>query len=383
MTPVSITNAIPGDLVLRAIPMVVDTAALISKGQLQQDCLDMVVADAHDPSVELSRWVEDGTCNTAHTVVWIRKPVGPKGDVISTHPSVGGIVMVHGGSTRPRANTVENILPELASGTAIWLKPDQLGGADGGLVSHWADALGRDGLAADQSDGSAQPKRVQDGIRGRAALEFDGNDYLRVGDLLKSTTTGMLCAVYAVTGANTPLYPRLISSGPATKNDWEAGAFLRPPWGEDNRAVPTDGDVVCTQYSEPRDFGNLEIGRQAGTTKGWFQGRISEIVIAPASSSGAAATKAFLTAKYGFGPLPRVVVDTSRTIQCQQIGGQDGSVDSPQTDGAVTSPTGSSSSPKSDSGCDCGVARSANSPGSLALPAMLAVYIWRSRRRRD
>ncbi len=54
----------------------IDTASLISAGKMNNDCSDVRFTEA-DGITELSYWIEDGTCNTANTRIWVKVPSIP------------------------------------------------------------------------------------------------------------------------------------------------------------------------------------------------------------------------------------------------------------------------------------------------------------------
>ena len=56
-----------------------DTATLIADGKMNSDCSDLRVVD-EDDTTGLSFWIEDGTCNTAETHVWVKVPLIPASD---------------------------------------------------------------------------------------------------------------------------------------------------------------------------------------------------------------------------------------------------------------------------------------------------------------
>ncbi|MGC9020846.1 MAG: DUF2341 domain-containing protein [Candidatus Methanodesulfokora sp.] len=59
------------------VPIVLDTASLISQGKMRSDCGDIRVTN-DDGITKLSYWIECG-CNTANTKVWVKVPSIPAG----------------------------------------------------------------------------------------------------------------------------------------------------------------------------------------------------------------------------------------------------------------------------------------------------------------
>ena len=53
-----------------------DTATLISAGKMQSDC-DDIRFTKNDGTTLLNYWIEDGTCNTANTKIWVKVPSIP------------------------------------------------------------------------------------------------------------------------------------------------------------------------------------------------------------------------------------------------------------------------------------------------------------------
>ncbi len=61
------------DLLERAVSITLDTRSLISQGKLRADCADLRVLDTN-LSTPLPFWIEEGTCNTTSTRIWVRVP---------------------------------------------------------------------------------------------------------------------------------------------------------------------------------------------------------------------------------------------------------------------------------------------------------------------
>ncbi len=71
--PVTVTETSGSSLTDYQVKITLDTASLISAGKMNADCSDIRVVDSDDLTA-LSFWVEDGTCNTASTVIWAKVP---------------------------------------------------------------------------------------------------------------------------------------------------------------------------------------------------------------------------------------------------------------------------------------------------------------------
>ncbi len=80
--------------------LVIDTATLISEGKMNSDCSDLRFADESDN--ELSYWIEDGTCNSAYTVVWIK---------VSTTNGDKKIFMYYGNSGATSVSNGDDVFP--------------------------------------------------------------------------------------------------------------------------------------------------------------------------------------------------------------------------------------------------------------------------------
>jgi len=74
-------SSVTGTTTNAQVKITLDTATLITAGKMQSDCDDIRVLDSDD-STALSYWVEDGTCNTATTRIWVKVPSTGEGDVI-------------------------------------------------------------------------------------------------------------------------------------------------------------------------------------------------------------------------------------------------------------------------------------------------------------
>ena len=92
-----VLRAVPDDLVMRPVPIVVDTQALIASGEVNPDGSNIRFRNAAG-TVELDYWIESGL-NSCSTLIWIRHKAGesPNGDQLYLaveDPSVLGLVPV-------------------------------------------------------------------------------------------------------------------------------------------------------------------------------------------------------------------------------------------------------------------------------------------------
>ena len=69
--PVKVTEESGNDLTGYQVNFTIDTAKLIQEGKIRSDCGDIRAVDSDDVT-ELPYWIEPGTCNTTHTVVWVK-----------------------------------------------------------------------------------------------------------------------------------------------------------------------------------------------------------------------------------------------------------------------------------------------------------------------
>lgn len=60
------------------VSLTIDTASLISTGKMRSDCGDLRVEDEGE-TAQLNYWIEDRTCNTATTKIWVKIPALPNG----------------------------------------------------------------------------------------------------------------------------------------------------------------------------------------------------------------------------------------------------------------------------------------------------------------
>lgn len=60
------------------ISFTINTTGLISTSKMSSDCGDLRIYDS-DANTPLNYWLEDGTCNTSSTVVWVKVPSLPNG----------------------------------------------------------------------------------------------------------------------------------------------------------------------------------------------------------------------------------------------------------------------------------------------------------------
>ncbi len=73
--PITITEQSGQDLTDYQVQITLDTASLISSGKMRSDCGDIRFYDENNN--ELPYWIEDGTCNSANTKIWVKVPYIP------------------------------------------------------------------------------------------------------------------------------------------------------------------------------------------------------------------------------------------------------------------------------------------------------------------
>lgn len=138
---------------------------------------------------------------------------------VSYYPPVGSIAAPSGVSYFPLAS----IIPP--SGLVLWLKADDLTGADGSAVSTWTDASGL-GNNATQGTGSLQPllKKAANGINGLNVVRFDGTDDHMQGTF-NPGTTGLTVFFIARTGGALDTYAAVLGSSVAATSGcrWQFG----------------------------------------------------------------------------------------------------------------------------------------------------------------
>ncbi len=75
--PISLDNTVSSTLSNYDVLIILDTASLVSSGKMRADCGDLRFVGPDDMTV-LSYWIEEGTCNTPDTRVWVRVPSIPR-----------------------------------------------------------------------------------------------------------------------------------------------------------------------------------------------------------------------------------------------------------------------------------------------------------------
>lgn len=76
---VTLTNSVASTLTNYQVRIELNTADLIANGKMRPDCGDLRVF-ASDHTTPLDFWIEDGTCDSAITVVWVEIPSLPNGN---------------------------------------------------------------------------------------------------------------------------------------------------------------------------------------------------------------------------------------------------------------------------------------------------------------
>lgn len=87
--PITITETSGSTLTDFQVKVVVDTASLVSAGKMNADGSDIRFTDS-DGSTELSFWIEDGTMNTASTVIWVKVTSIPANGTVTIYMYYSG-----------------------------------------------------------------------------------------------------------------------------------------------------------------------------------------------------------------------------------------------------------------------------------------------------
>lgn len=82
------------------VMITLDTASLISEGKMRSDCGDIRITEA-DGTTTLSYWIEDGTCNTTNTHIWVKVPSIPASSTYT-------IQIWYGNSGATRESSISN-----------------------------------------------------------------------------------------------------------------------------------------------------------------------------------------------------------------------------------------------------------------------------------
>ena len=97
---ITIKNNVDENLIDYQIKIVIDTQSLISTGKMKSDCGDIRFYDESWGST-LSYWIEDGTCDTANTVIWVKVPNIPASGTVK-------IYMVYGNSSASSESDIDS-----------------------------------------------------------------------------------------------------------------------------------------------------------------------------------------------------------------------------------------------------------------------------------
>ncbi len=88
--PITIQENSGNTLTDYQVLIVVDTASLISQGKMNSDCSDIrFVYKNSSGTYEIPYWIEDGTCNTPNTNIWVKVPEIPANSMITLYMFYG------------------------------------------------------------------------------------------------------------------------------------------------------------------------------------------------------------------------------------------------------------------------------------------------------
>jgi hypothetical protein len=153
--PVTITETSGSTLTDYQVLITIDTASLISAGKLQSDCSDIRFVDSDD-ATELSYWIEDGTCNTADTHIWVKVPSIPASSSKTIYMYYGNPTATSESSS---TDTFIDVLTDVVDlyhmdeGTGTVVNDDAGGDDNGNLVNGGTWVTGKYGQAV-QLDGT-------------------------------------------------------------------------------------------------------------------------------------------------------------------------------------------------------------------------------------
>ncbi len=113
---IAIQNNVDYDLTDYQVKIVIDTQSLISAGKMRSDCGDIRFYDeGWNP---LSYWIEEDTCDTTNTIIWVKVPNIPASGTVR-------IYMIYGNSSATSESdgeTVFNFFDDFESGTLDYSK---------------------------------------------------------------------------------------------------------------------------------------------------------------------------------------------------------------------------------------------------------------------
>lgn len=161
---VTITNPTAGTLTNYAVPIFLDTAALITATEMNNDCGDIRMYDT-DGTTPLSYWIED--CNSDDTIIWALVP---------SIPAVGkDIVLNYGISSNISQSSLATVFPVLNSNVEFWLKANEgtNATANSDPVSSWTDQSGNGNTV---TTNALDPTWITNTVNGLPAVSFNGTN---------------------------------------------------------------------------------------------------------------------------------------------------------------------------------------------------------------
>ena len=104
--PITIDNSASGasDLTNYQVSFTFDSHSLINQHKMRNDCADIRITDDKTSPEELPFWLEDGTCNTEETRVWVKLNDIPAGSTTT-------IYMYYGNPYASSASNGEEVFP--------------------------------------------------------------------------------------------------------------------------------------------------------------------------------------------------------------------------------------------------------------------------------
>lgn len=161
---ITINNPSGGTLTNTAVPIILDTASLITATKMKSDCGDIRLEET-DGETALSYWIED--CNSNDTIVWVLVPNIP----------IAGkdIRMTYGNSSLTSQSSLANVFPTLASNTEFWIRANEGTDATNNAdpVTTWNDQSGNGNtITTNNSD----PTFVTNTLNGLPVVRFNGSN---------------------------------------------------------------------------------------------------------------------------------------------------------------------------------------------------------------
>lgn len=183
------------------------------------------------------------------------------------------------------ASSFESVFPEFNSlNIKLWLKANDIEGADGSNVSVWnfAKEKGVSGAAV-QTDVNKQPKLRLSSLGGLPAVEFDGvNDFMTAGNAFSKANDlsgSTFVVVYSNPEPGTTTNQRLISVSELGTKDFEVGIAMTAAIDSVTKIpVPQPNGYIQFWNAAKKDNSNLHIGIRHSSWINQFKGCISEIM---------------------------------------------------------------------------------------------------------